>query len=79
MCDDIDVTDLVYFGNPDDDILPITKCVCGEVFDMWDFIISIYLDDAYECPNCRRRLYFSQSIRVYEVKRCAYGGRNGSQ
>ena len=68
MCDDIDVTDLVDFSNPDDEALPITRCVCGQKFQLWEFSISIYPDGAHECPNCRRRLYFSQSIRVYEVK-----------
>lgn len=63
----IDVTNKVDFQNNDDDSLPLTKCVCGKEFHVWDFIISIYGDMARECPNCRRKLYFKNSITVYEV------------
>ena len=62
-----DVTSQVEFGNNDDECLPITKCVCGAVFMPWEFIISIYSDDAYECPKCQRKFYFSCSIRIYQV------------
>ena len=68
MCQDTDVTDLVGFGNPDDELLPLTECVCGARFDMWDMVISIYREDAYECDKCGRRLYFRNDIKVYEVK-----------
>jgi len=64
---DRDVTDLVQFGLNDDESLPLTKCVCGEKFRLWDFILSVYRDDPHECPRCRRRMYFRPSIRVYVV------------
>ena len=64
---DKDITALVDFGNSDDEALPITKCACGARFDAWDFIISIYRYDPHECPHCHRKLYFRNSIRVYEV------------
>ena len=62
-----DVTDLVDFQNNDDECLPITKCVCGTVFAPWQFIISIYEDSPYKCPECGRGLYFRLGIRVFEV------------
>jgi len=62
------VTDKVDFGNPDDEYLPMKKCVCGHTWDEWGgFTISIYADNASECPNCHRKFYFRQSIRVYQV------------
>lgn len=65
---DLDVTDKVSFGNNDDESLPLTKCVCGQKFDEWEFIISIYpKDEAYACPNCKRRLYFRNTIRVFQA------------
>jgi len=64
---DINVTDKVDFGNPDDESLPLTRCVCGASFEIWTVIISIYRDDAYECPSCKRRLYFSNCVQVFEV------------
>lgn len=64
----LDVTELVTFSSPDDDCLPITKCVCGTEFPIWQFTISIYDDnDAYQCPECKRKLWFSSSIHVYEI------------
>lgn len=62
-----EVTDLVGFENNDDECLPITKCLCGAKFPSWDFIISIYPDLAYSCPKCRTKLYFTASIKIYEV------------
>lgn len=64
---DIDVTGLVKFGNNDDECLPLTRCICGQEFGYWEHIINIYRDMAPPCPNCGRKLYFSFSIRVFEV------------
>jgi predicted SprT family Zn-dependent metalloprotease len=64
---DIDVTDLVSFGNNDDEVLPLTKCVCGKEFESWRKIISIYREHAGECSNCHRKLYFKNRIRIYEI------------
>ena len=63
----IDVTNLVEYEGPDDECLPITKCVCGQKFRAWDFIISIYKEDPYECPKCGAKLYFANSIHVYQT------------
>ena len=62
-----DVTAQVDFGNSDDECLPITKCVCGTKFGHWDFVISIYKDDPYECPECGAKLYFRNAVKVYQV------------
>ena len=64
---DKDVTNLVDFSGNDGELLPITKCVCGEKFVAWNFSISIYRENAYSCPKCNRKLYLSLAIRVYEV------------
>lgn len=64
---DIDITELVEFGNADDEVLPLIKCACGKRFTPWDFILSIYRDMADECPSCGRKMYFSFSVRVWEV------------
>jgi len=65
---DKDVTDFVEFSNNDDEVLPLTKCVCGQKFGAWSFHLSIYRDHADPCPNCGRRLYFLLDIKVYEVR-----------
>lgn len=63
-----DVTSLVDFQNNDDECLPITQCVCGKKFSPWSFIISIYEDGAYACPNCGRKFFFRLGIRVFQVE-----------
>ena len=64
---DRDVTELVRTGSVDDEFMSIGKCVCGEEFKPWNFSISIYRKDAHECPKCGRKLYFQQTVRVFEV------------
>lgn len=68
MNEDKDVTDQVEFNLNDDECLPLTKCVCGVEFESWNFILGVYKDDPKECPNCKRKLYFKPSIRVYEIE-----------
>jgi len=63
-----DVTKKVDFRNPDDETLPITKCVCGSTFEPWTFTISIYDDSLYSCPACGRKFYFRNEIHVFEVR-----------
>ena len=65
---DKDVTNQVKQGPMDDEILCITKCVCGKQFALWDFVIRAGNDDPVECPECDRRLYFTMAVRVYEVQ-----------
>lgn len=64
----VDVTGAVEWGDIDGELLPLTKCACGEKFIPWDYVINIYEDSARECPKCGRLLYFSMTITVYEVK-----------
>jgi hypothetical protein len=64
----IDVTDQVTFGLNDGESLPLTKCVCGKTFNMWDNII--HCDDGWshdESCLCGRKLVFSIQIHVYEI------------
>jgi len=68
--EDKDVTELVDFGLNDDEVLPITTCVCGAEYNPWHFTISMGNDCGYllhPCPKCGRKLYFTVSIRVFEV------------
>lgn len=64
---DVDVTSHVAFDNPDDELMPLRQCVCGKKFETWDCVISIYRDTPWEC-ECGTKLYFSQSITVYQVR-----------
>ena len=62
---DDDVTSVVKFENNDDELLPITECMCGAEFKTWEFTINIYRDDANKCPKCNRSFYFTNSIHIY--------------
>ena len=64
---DIDITRTVDYGSVDDELLPLYECACGEKFESWTFVISIYRDTARECPNCGRKMYFRNRIVVFEV------------
>ena len=63
----IDVTQDVSFQNPDDEALPLVKCVCGHKWEPWEFIISIYQDMPEECPYCGTKYFFKNLIHVYRV------------
>lgn len=63
----MDITDKFNFGPVDDEFLPITKCICGLQIPIWEFVISIYKDNAEECPNCKRKFYFHNKITIKEV------------
>ena len=62
-----EVTTSVKYQLPDDEFLPITKCVCGQEFQAWDFTISIYSNMATECPKCKAKLFFSPRIAIYQL------------
>lgn len=62
----IDVTERVGFQEPDSECLPLTRCVCGAEFRPWQQCVSIYVENAWECPKCKRRLLFSNVVRVFE-------------
>jgi len=63
---DKDVTSECRFGENDEELLPLKKCVCGKKFDSWDFILSIYREDPHVC-DCGRKLYFRNKITIYEI------------
>jgi DNA-directed RNA polymerase subunit RPC12/RpoP len=63
----LNVSDRVITEWNDDENLPITQCVCGHKFPAWDFIISVYRDNPTECPKCGAKLFWSTSIKVFQV------------
>jgi hypothetical protein len=63
----VEVTNSVDFGFNDEELLPVTKCVCGKKFIPWEFSIGLWEEGAAECPECGRMMFFSVEIRVYEV------------
>jgi len=63
---DKDITNQCSFGENDDEILPLEKCVCGEEYILWDFVLSIYRENPTVC-KCGRKLYFRNKITIYEV------------
>lgn len=65
---DRDITNFVSFGNNDNEFLPIKRCACGHISHLWDFKISIYRNSPTKCDVCGRKLYFSISIKVFEVE-----------
>ncbi len=64
---DIDITDRVKYDLSDGEALPIVKCVCGNEFPSWKFIIKMDRDEPRMCRKCGRRMYFRAEIKVYEV------------
>jgi len=63
-----DITDKVEFGGNDDELLPLTKCICGKTFESWTFILNADKSSPTKCLACGRNLYFEIGIRVYEIK-----------
>ena len=64
---DKDITEHIMYDWSDGEALPILRCICGQTFAYWEHYISIYRDNATECPSCGRRLYWQPSITIYEV------------
>lgn len=60
-----DVTDQVAFQRPDDESLPLMKCVCGRVIPAWDTILH---GDVTEMSCCGARLKWTQRITVWQEK-----------
>ena len=65
---DKNVTELVEHGLPDNDSMGMRRCVCGAEFIMWGYYITMHRKSARACPECGRKLYFTQTISVYEVE-----------
>jgi len=65
-----DVTHLIDYSQINDgEYLVLTKCVCGKpIYDSFDGGISIYGKNIDPMPCCGRKLYFSMSVKVYEVE-----------
>ena len=63
-----DVTDQVGIeGLPDEELLSVTRCICGKEFGVWEFYISIYPDDPYRCPSCGHSFYYTNHVSVYAL------------
>lgn len=64
----IDITDKVKFENPDDESLPLTRCVCGKEFQPWGFILGVEKEEGWmhQCPNCKRFLFWELHVKVFE-------------
>ena len=62
-----EVTADIEFDNPDDEYLPLRRCVCGKEWGIWKRAISVYPDMAQPCPQCGRKLIFQNEVHVYEV------------
>ena len=68
------ITDLVEIGRHDENRLAIVKCVCNTEFGPWSFIVRKSDDKSGgrfwaqegECPECKRRLFFTVTIKVYD-------------
>ena len=65
---DKDVTELMLFGDIDNEYLPIDKCACGAEFGYWEFLLNVYKDTPRACWHCGRRFYFRNKITIYEVE-----------
>lgn len=61
-----DVTDKADFHRPDDEHLPLTKCVCGREIAAWDTILHI--DDVRVMECCGARLKWTQRITIWQEK-----------
>jgi hypothetical protein len=65
---ELNVTDQVRVGNPDDEICPVLRCVCGQKFEPWKQCLSVYRDNPTRMVCCGRRLYFCNEIQIFEVE-----------
>lgn len=60
-----DVTAEVQYGSVDDELLPLTRCVCGAEWFAWEGpILQTDPSEPYECEHCHAKLYWEQDIRV---------------
>jgi hypothetical protein len=63
----LDVTDKTDFGFNDDEVLPLTQCVCGTKFAPWAAILHLPSEEPWQCPNCQAKLTFRVTIRVFKI------------
>lgn len=62
------VTEKVTVCEVDDESVSLSKCVCGEEFETWKFVVSIYADETTECPKCSRRFVAAIKVEIYEIE-----------
>lgn len=68
MSQPVNVTQKVETGLNFNELLPLTRCVCGTPYVAWDFIVPMGPGNASaECDHCKRRFYFTLTITVWEV------------
>jgi DNA-directed RNA polymerase subunit RPC12/RpoP len=63
----VDVTSQVCFGNNDAECLPLSRCVCGQGFQLWDQILGVNKDRPWTCPHCGAKLFFQVGIQVFKI------------
>ena len=62
-----DVTPDVRIGRIlDDYMVTLTKCVCGAEFSRGGLTITAGEENASDCPECGRELYFTMDVKVWE-------------
>ena len=68
------ITDFVKIGRHDENRLAIVKCACNAEFGPWSFIVTkaddkadgLFWSTEGVCPECKRKLFFTVTIKVYE-------------
>jgi len=63
---DVEVTARTETGDNDGELVPLTRCVCGQGYPPWKAILAPYRD-AQPMPCCGARLYAAVTVRVYQV------------
>ena len=48
----------------DGESLPITRCLCGAKFVLWEEIVTMSTDYPWECPECGVKLSFSVDVDI---------------
>ena len=49
-----------------DEPLEIRRCVCGGIFDFWEYAIGTR-QWINPCPQCGRKFYFDVKVFIYEI------------
>lgn len=62
-----EVTHLLLPGEVDGESLPIKRCLCGEEFKYWDFVLHTDKSEPDTCPSCGRKFFFVHKVVVYQV------------
>jgi hypothetical protein len=62
-----EVTAQVETGDPDGELVPLTRCLCGQTYEAWEQILAPYRD-APPMPCCGARLCAAVTVRVYHLQ-----------